>query len=339
MPVAALKKKNYWVGFDLGGTKMLACVYDGDFTLKGRKRKKTKAHIGAEAGLQRMIKTIDEALADAGVAPDRLAGIGIGCPGPLDLDRGIVLETPNMGWKNVNVAKVIRAAFKCPAVIANDVDAGVYGEYRFGAARGARCVVGVFPGTGIGGGCVYEGSIIRGRIGSCMEIGHLPVTVDGPLCGCGRRGCLETYAGRPAIAAACAAAARRGEAPHLLKTTGADIGNIRSSAIADAVKAGDAAVERIVREAAQRIGWTMAGVVNLLAPDVVLLGGGLVEAMPDIFLLEVESAIKARVMSSMEGIFKVVVAELGGDAGVTGMAAWARHIIESGDSLSRRAVK
>ncbi|OHC75759.1 MAG: transcriptional regulator [Rhodospirillales bacterium RIFCSPLOWO2_12_FULL_58_28] len=327
--MAAAKKKDHWIGFDLGGTKMLACVYGNDFVVKGRKRKKTKAHIGAEAGLQRMIKTINEALVDAGVAPDRLAGIGIGCPGPLDLDRGIVLETPNMGWKNVPVAKVIRAAFNCPVVIANDVDAGVYGEYRFGAARGARCVVGVFPGTGIGGGCVYEGSIIRGKIGSCMEIGHLPVTADGPLCGCGRRGCLETYAARPAIAAACAAAARRGEAPRLMEAADGDMNDIRSGAIAASIRAGDAAVERIVREAARRIGWSMAGVVNLLAPDVVLLGGGLVEAMPDIFRSEIESAIKARVMSSMEGIFKVAVAELGGDAGVTGMAAWAEYIVEN----------
>lgn len=330
--MAAPEKRDHWVGFDLGGTKMLAGVYDDGFVLKGQKRRKTKAHIGAKAGLQRMVRTIGEALAAAGIAPGRLAGIGVGCPGPLDLNRGVVLETPNMGWKNVNVAKAISAAFNCPAIIVNDVDAGVYGEYRFGAARGARCVVGVFPGTGIGGGCVYEGSIIRGRIGSCMEIGHLPVTADGPLCGCGRRGCLETYAARPAIAAACVAAVHRGEAPHLLEIAGADAGNIRSKAIADSIKAGDAAVERIVREAARRLGWVMAGVVNLLAPDVVLLGGGLVEAMPGIFLPEVEAAIKARVMASMEGIFRVVVAELGGAAGATGAAAWARHIIEGGGS-------
>ena len=184
------KKKNHWVGFDLGGTNMMACVYDGDLKLKGTKRRNTKGRIGVKAGLKRIATTIHEALGEAGIKPDRLAGIGVGCPGPLDLDRGVILETPNLGWRNANVATAIEKSFGCPAVIANDVDAGVYGEYRFGAAKKSRCVVGVFPGTGIGGGCVYEGSILRGKTGSCMEIGHFPVTPDGPLCGCGRRGSL-----------------------------------------------------------------------------------------------------------------------------------------------------
>ena len=324
----ATRKKDHWVGFDLGGTKMMACVYDDDFRLKGKRRRKTKGQIGVEAGLQRIVTTIHQALDKAGVPPGRLAGIGVGCPGPLDLDKGVILEAPNLGWKNAKVSSVIEKAFRCPAVIANDVDAGVYGEYRFGAAQKARCVVGVFPGTGVGGGCVYEGSILRGKTGSSMEIGHFPVTPNGPLCGCGRRGCLETYASRLAIAANCAQAAYRGDAPHLLKNAGTDIAKIRSGAIADAIMAGDKAVEDIVREAARRIGWTLAGVVNLLAPDVVLLGGGLVEQMGDIFQGEVETTLNGRVMPSMMNTFQVAVAELGDDAGVTGMTAWARHVIE-----------
>ncbi len=321
-------KKDHWIGFDLGGSKMLACVFDREFNIKGRKRLKTKARIGVKAGLERIVNTIHRALDDAGIDPCRLAGIGVGCPGPLDLDRGIILETPNLGWRNAEVAKVVGKAFGCPVVIANDVDAGVYGEYCFGAARGARCVVGVFPGTGVGGGCVYQGSIIRGKVGSCMEIGHIPLTRDGPLCGCGQRGCLETYASRLAVAANCATAAYRGDAPNMLLDAGTDISNIRSGAIARAIKAGDTAIERIVREAAQRIGWAMAGVVNLMAPDVVVLGGGMPEEMPEIFKGEVNDAMKARVMPSMKATFKVTVAKLGGDAGVTGIAAWARKSIE-----------
>ena len=326
--MVASNKKDHWVGFDLGGTKMMASVFDPDFNLMGGKRRKTKAQIGVKAGLERVIRTIHDALDDAGIAPDRLAGIGLGCPGPLDLDKGIILETPNLGWKNVNITEAVGKAFACPTIIANDVDAGVYGEYRFGAAKGARCVVGVFPGTGVGGGCVYEGSILRGKTGSCMEIGHLPASSGGPLCGCGHHGCLETYASRLAIAANCAAAAYRGEAPYLLENTGTDLSDIRSGAIAAAIKGGDKVVERIVREAARRIGWTMAGVVNLLAPDVVVLGGGLVEEMEEIFHSEVEDALEGRVMPSLKNTCKVVVAELGGNAGVTGMAAWARRVIE-----------
>jgi glucokinase len=328
-PMSAETKGKYWVGFDLGGTKMLAAVFDDTFKPLARKRKRTKAQEGAEGGLKRMAGVIQAALVEAGLGAEDLAGIGVGCPGPLDLDKGIVLETPNLGWKKTKVRAELEKVFGCPVVIANDVDAGVYGEYRFGAAHGARCVVGVFPGTGIGGGAVYNGEIIRGATGSCMEIGHIPVAPDGPLCGCGRRGCLEAVAGRLAVSAAAATAAYRGEAPHLLVRAGTDLNNIRSRALCESIAAGDTAVENIVREAARTIGWAMAGVVNLLAPDVVLLGGGLVEDMPDLFRDEISAAINARVMPSYENSFKVVVAKLAGDATITGAAAWAQQTVAS----------
>ncbi len=327
----ASARKKVWVGFDLGGTKMLATAFDGSFKALGRKRRKTKASKGLEAGLERVVGTIRGALDGAAVAPDRIAGIGIGCPGPVDMERGVVLETPSLGWKKVGVKAALEEAFGCPVAVANDVDLGVYGEYRRGAARGARCVVGAFPGTGIGGGCVYQGRIFHGKAASCMEIGHIPVAVDGPLCGCGRRGCLETYAGRLAIAAAAATAVQRGQAPHLLRLAGTDPADIRSGALAAAVKAGDLAVERIVRDAAWRLGWALAGIVNLMAPDVVLLGGGLVEAMPELYRGEVERSLEDRVMPSYRDSFRIAIADLGDEATVTGAAAWVRRTVEGDD--------
>jgi glucokinase len=272
-----------------------------------------------------MIDTIHAALDDAEVAPKQLAGIGVGCPGPVNLDAGIVLEMPNLGWKSTPVRKELEEVFDCPAAVMNDVDAGVYGEYRFGAARDVRSVIGIFPGTGIGGGCVYEGSVLRRRDGSCMEIGHVPVDPQGSLCGCGQRGCLEAMASRLAISAAAAAAAYRGEAPNLLAMAGTDLSNIRSGVLAASVKAGDKAVERILRDAARLIGWTCAGVVNLLAPDRLVLGGGLVEALPDLFREEVDRSVRARVMPAYRDTFTVVVAKLGDDATAIGAAAWAEH--------------
>jgi len=330
-----------WVGFDLGGTKMLAVVYDGRFRPLARQRKRTRGHEGVKGGLKRLVATISEALDAAGVGADRLAGIGVGCPGPLNLDKGIVLETPNLGWKNAKVRAELEGAFGCPTVIANDVDAGTYGEYRFGAARGARCALGVFPGTGIGGGAVYEGAILRGRKGSALEIGHIPVERGGALCGCGRRGCLETVASRLAISAAAAAAAYRGKAPNLLQLAGTDGGAIRSGPLAKSIAAGDVAVEAIVREAARTVGWAMAGVVNTLAPDRVVLGGGLVEEMPELYREEVVAGLEAQVMPSFKGTYKVAVAELGDDATVKGAAAWAQQIVapaEGGGRLQTRRV-
>jgi glucokinase len=319
------RKDRYWLGFDLGGSKMLAVLYDDAFKVLARNRRRTKAQEGAEAGVRRMIELIGETLAAAGLEPRRLTGIGVGCAGPLDLDRGIVLEMPNLGWRKAPLKARLEAAFGCPAVVANDVDAGVYGEYMFGAAAGRRSVVGIFVGTGIGGGAVYQGEILRGRTGSCMEIGHLPVVRDGPLCGCGRHGCLEAIAGRLAISAAVAAAAFRGEAPTLLRLAGTDLSQIRSAVLKDSIAAGDRVVERIVRQAAATIGWAAAGVVNLLRPDTIILGGGLVEDLPKLIHSEFDGALRRQVMPSFASSLDVVVAALAGDATVKGAAAWARQ--------------
>jgi len=318
-------KQKYWIGFDLGGTKMLAKVYDSDFTAVGSDRTKTRGNEGAEAGVERIKQTIRNALKNADVSVKQAAGIGVGCPGPLDLDLGVVLDTPNLGWQNVQLRKELQAEFGCPTFIVNDVDAGLYGEHRFGAAKGSRTSVGIFPGTGIGGGCIYEGKILRGRKSSCMEIGHVQVMPEGPRCGCGRRGCLEAVASRLSIASRAAMAAYCGQAPNLLKEAGTDLANIRSGALAAAIEAGDVVVESIVREAARHIGRAAANIVNLLAPDVVVLGGGLVEAMTELFVGEVENTARKRVLTSFKDTFTVVPASLGDDASVMGAAAWAQQ--------------
>lgn len=318
-------ERNYWVGFDLGGTKMLAQVYDAELRVVGRQRRKTKPASGTDSGLERIQESIAAALGDAGLMPDQLAGIGIGCPGPVDMAGGILLHPPNLNWKEVPVGRRLQEHFGCPVAVLNDVDAGVYAEYRFGAAQGARCVVGVFPGTGIGGGCVYKGEILHGAHTTCMEIGHLQIMPEGPLCGCGRRGCLEAVASRLAIAANAAKAAYRGEAEHLKQAGGTDISQIRSGALAEAIGSGDEIVGQIVREAARHIGVAIAGVIHILGPDVVILGGGLVEAMPDLIVEQVTKTARKRVMPAFRDTFRVQVSELEDDAVALGAAAWARH--------------
>lgn len=319
-------KPGHWIGFDLGGTKMLATVYDDGFQPVGRHRTKTLGMEGVDAGVSRIIDTIRKGLKEADVGAKQIGAIGIGCPGPLDLDKGIILEAPNLGWKDVPLKKLLEKEFGCPAVIANDVDAGTYGEYRFGAGRDARCLLGVFPGTGIGGACIYEGQILRGKHSSCMEIGHVQVLPKGPRCGCGRRGCLEAVASRLAISSEAAKAGYRGQAPKLYEETGTNLSDIKSGALAKAVNAGDTVIERIVRDAAGYIGVAIAGAVNLLAPDVIVLGGGLVEAMPELFLEHVRKDVNKGVMPSFVGTYTIEVAQLGDDATVMGAAAWAHHL-------------
>lgn len=321
--MAEENEKDYWVGFDLGGTKMLATVFDAAFQPLGSDRRKTKGHLGVESGLGRMISVIRKAMADADVGRKQVRGIGVGCPGPLNLERGVILDAPNLGWEHVPVKETLEKEFGCPTVIANDVDVGVFGEYRFGAGQHERCVLGVFPGTGIGGGLIYEGRIFRGKNMSCMEIGHVQLMAGGPRSGTGQVGSLEAVASRLAIAAQAAQAVFRGQAPHLRELAGTDLTKVRSGVLAQAVEAGDQVVKQIIVDAATHIGIVVAGAIHLLAPDVVVLGGGLVEAMPKLMVETVEQTARQYVMPAFVDTFRVVPAELGDDATVMGAAAWA----------------
>jgi len=318
-----------WIGFDLGGTKMLGAAFDDDLNPLSRERKKTKAHEGLEAGIERLTRLIHSVIESANLSKKDVCGIGVGVPGPLDLDAGLIREAPNLGWKNVPLKELLEKEFETPVVVTNDVDVGVYGEYRAGAAVGSRSVVGLFPGTGIGGGCVYEGEILRGKTMSCMEVGHIPVIPDGPPCGCGLNGCLETVASRLTVSAFAAAAAFRGQAPYLYKKTETKVTEIRSSMLAAAVKNGDTGVERILRSAAVYIGRAVATIVHLVAPDLIILGGGLVEAMPEMICDWVSEAAREHVLDSMQETFKIAVAELGDDAAITGAAAWVQKTVQS----------
>lgn len=326
--MTACENSENWLGFDLGGTKMLAKLFDGEFKVVSKERRKTRGADGPAAVVQKVIRTIQGALAAAEVTAEQLDGIGIGVPGPVDQSTGVVLEAANLSWKKVPLGDILRAEFGCPVVVSNDVDAGVYGEYCFGAARGSRTTLGVFPGTGIGGGCVYNGQMVTGSGISCLEIGHVIVERDGRLCGCGGRGCLETVASRLAVSAAAAQAAYRGETPHLLEAAGTDLADMRSGILAKAIEAGDKVVEEIISHAAMHLGVAIGNFVHLFAPDTVVLGGGMVEAMPALYVNAVYKHARKSVMPSYADIFKVVAAELGDDAAVMGAAAWARKMTQ-----------
>lgn len=313
-----------WVGFDLGGTKMMAVVFDEKYRVLGKKRRKTRDKDKDGVQEERLAETIHMALDDAKVDLSAVQGIGAGCPGPLDLKTGVILEAPNLGWKNVALREFLAKEFGCPAEICNDVDAGVYGEYTAGAGQGARCVLGVFPGTGVGGGCVYEGKIFRGARASCMEVGFMQMATEGPSAGVGPVGTLEALASRLAISGEAAKAVYRGKAPHLAELAGTDLSNIRSGTLAKAIDAGDTVIEDIVVRAAEQIGRAIGSLVNVLAPDVVVIGGGLAEAMPKLYLSAAQKGAKRNVLPSLKDCFEIRIAELGDYSSAIGAAAWVR---------------
>ncbi|MFN7736331.1 MAG: ROK family protein [Pirellula sp.] len=312
----------YYCGFDLGGTKMLCVILDENFEVIARKRKKTKGMEGAQAGLVRIVDTIRETIAEANLPLDGLKAIGIGVPGPVDMDNGIVHVAVNLKWKNVPLGSLLQDAFQCPVSVLNDVDAGVYGEFRVGAAVGAHSVAGIFPGTGIGGGFVYDKQILRGKRHTGMEIGHTRIASTDHTSGMRMSGTLESEASRLAIAANCAKLAYRGDAPTLAKTTGTDLSEIRSKALAAAVKGGDEHVEQIIRRAARTVGYSVVNLIHLLTPEIIVLGGGLVEALSDIYLEEVKKTVEANVLECYADTFKIKLAKLGDDAGAIGAGIW-----------------
>jgi glucokinase len=222
----------------------------------------------------------------------------------------------------VPVGKFLQDKFKCPVAVLNDVDAGVYGEYVAGAAKGSRSAVGIFPGTGIGGGCVYEGQIMRGKVLSCMEIGHIKICGSPRIGANGMPGTLETEASRLAISGEIAKLAYRGEAPNLLKAAGTELTAIRSKTIQEAIAKGDKQVLKVVEEACEMIGYAVANIVLLMCPDCIILGGGLVEAMPDLILKEVSKVAKRSVFDCYKDEFEIRCATLGDNAGTVGCAAW-----------------
>ncbi len=174
--------------------------------------------------LERIAGIIQKSVEEVGCTTADILGIGIGCPGPVEWEKGIVRVAVNLGWKNTPVGDFLHDRFQCPVSVLNDVDAGVYGEYRFGAAAGSRCAVGIFPGTGIVCGCVYDGTILRGKLLTCMEIGHIRIGGGTRASGLTLAGTVESEASRLTIAAECAKLAYRGEAPNLLELGGTDLG-------------------------------------------------------------------------------------------------------------------
>lgn len=305
------------VGVDIGGTKMMAAVYDRNFKKLGVARKRSREKKSGESE-GRVLTVIQEALQDAGNPV--IKGIGVGAPGPLDPHTGIIIDTPNLGWKNYPLADVLGRAFKVPVVLDNDVNVGTYGEWCSTDLNTCRNVLGVFPGTGIGGGIIIEGKLLQGFSGAAGEIGHMTVLPDGPYCGCGKRGCLEAVASRIAIAKEVAALAARDDAPFILEKCGTDLSEIRSGVLARAIELKEAKVEGVVRQAAYYLGMAVGNLINVLSPEAVVLGGGLVEAMEALFLEEVNRGVKDHAMPFLRKGVQIRAARLGDDAVVMGSA-------------------
>jgi len=322
------KHKPFVIGVDLGGTNVAAGLVNPSGQVLREEKKKSRAEKGAQTIIERLIEAI-RSVGDAKTI-EEVAAIGIGSPGPLDPDTGIIHDTPNMTLKNVPLGPLVQARFNLPVFVDNDVNVGTLGEFVYGAGRGFQNVVGIFVGTGIGGGLILNGQLWHGSSKNAGEIGHIVIDPDGPVCGCGNQGCLEAIASRKSIVRDLAEAIQRGRCSVLPDLMGKDkdLLKVRSKNIAKAYEMGDVLVKEVLDRAAAHIGLAVKSLVHLLGAEVFILGGGLVEAIGEPFL----EPIRAEVLKCLPGTadnVQVRLSELGDQAGILGAAALARRRLEA----------
>ena len=321
----ALIKKKFWIGFDLGGTKMLAAVLDKEYNTVATAKKSTNGSDGVLKGKKKIVAAINEAIAVAGYDPEGIQGIGIGCPGLVNPEKGILLNAPNLGWHNVGLRKLLEGVFKVPVAVLNDVDAGTFGEFKLGAGVGARSLLGVFPGTGLGAGFVYNGQLVMGRSISAMELGN--IYMPGTHIGSPEYGAviLEDLTSRLALASQAGVSCYRGQAPELDKKTQGNLREMKSKALAGSFKAGDESAMIMFRNSIRYLGMGVATVVNLFAPDHIVLGGGLVEELPGLYLNLLKEEVTRFGMPELVRGMKFSIAKLGGNAVSVGSVAYLRE--------------
>ena len=304
------------IGIDVGGTKINAFRVTRDGTVAERTSRPTPADDEA-ATLSAMVE-----LARSLVTPDVIA-VGVGAAGMIDSKEGVLGFAPNLAWRNLPIAERMRDALGLPCQVDNDASMAAYGEFRFGAGRGYRHLLLVTVGTGLGGGIVSDGRLFRGANGFASEIGHIIVEPGGPLCGCGNHGCWEQVAAGRAIDRMGREEAREHEHSILRRLAGGDPDEVTGELVTQAAMQGDDAAKRILAETGRRLGQGIAGLVNVLDPQVVVVGGGAIVA-GDLLL----DPARAAFLDAVEGPeyrprVPIVPAELGNDAGAVGAATLA----------------
>jgi len=315
--------KGYYVGIDVGGTKIAAAVVTPAGKILGREKGPTPRGRGAKAVLAAIAAVVEEAMLDADVKPRKLKGIGVGVPGIVDAVGGKVVAAPNIPIAGAPISQFLARRFGVPVTLGNDVNIGVLGERWLGAGRGVDDMVGVFPGTGVGGGVVCGGRLLTGAHGAAAELGHIVLNPGGPLCGCGARGCLEAYASRRAIERDLREGARGGRPTQIAELNGGKLDVIKSRVLAEALRLGDPLVTDVMRAAAERLGDGCTAIRHCFDPKLIVLGGGLIEACGGFILPIVRERLAADPLFKRVGECRVKVSELGDDAVILGAVALA----------------
>jgi len=317
--------KRWVVGVDLGGTNIvvgLVPVEGGD--VLGLRIEATQSQRGPKFVVDRIVEMVEGSIAEVlethGGTRGDLAGVGIGSPGPLDRKAGMVINTPNLGWRNFPLRDLIANAVHLPATLDNDANCATYGEWWLGAARNVDTLVGLTLGTGIGGGIVLKGEIYHGASDVAGEIGHMTIDSTGRRCKCGNYGCLEAYASGPAIALRASEGIEAGAESMLTDLVGGRLEDITAASVYEGVVAGDTYATEVMKDTAKFLGAGVANIINILNPEMVVIAGGVTRAGDHLFG-PLRAEVRRRAFRSAEERCSIVSGELPGTAGVVGAAA------------------
>lgn len=314
-----------FIGCDLGGTNLRVAIVDVETgNVLHHMSIPTRARQGHDAVMGRMADLFEQVIQSSGMEKDDIGGIGIGVPGVLDLEKGETLFLPNLTgtWPHVPLRDTITRLTRLPTALLNDVRSITNGEWRFGAGQGVDTVAVFAIGTGIGGGLVVNGQLHLGIGGTGGELGHTIIDYNGPQCGCGNYGCLETFASGPAIAAMGMKAVAQGLTTKIAKLCDQDLNRITPKLITEAAEAGDEIAKEIYEKAGFYVGIAAANVCASIGPRRIIIGGGVARA-GDLLLDPIRRTIRERVHIMPVEHVEIVSSKLGDNAGVIGVACWA----------------
>lgn len=318
-------REQFIVGVDLGGTNIAAGAMPTDGTREiAMRMAPTRADEGSAAVVERIVRMIEDVIeqtrAETGAERSDFLGVGIGSPGPLDRARGVIIVTPNLGWKNFPLRDEVGSRVNLPASLDNDANCATLGEWWCGAAKGGRNVVGLTIGTGIGGGLILDGKLYHGASDAAGEIGHTTIDSTGRRCKCGNYGCLEAYASGPAIAQRACELLKGDGTSILHELVNGDISRITAQTVFEASKRGDPVAIEVVRDTAHFLGVGISTLINVFNPDTVVVAGGVTQAGAQLFD-PLRAEVRRRAFKSAVEACRIVPGALPLSAGVVGAVA------------------
>jgi glucokinase len=307
----------HWIGVDLGGTKILTGLFDDNLKLVARAKQPTGSGDGPAGVFSRIAQSVESVVRESKIDTADVRGLGLGVPGQIEPNSTRVRYAPNLDWRDLDVAPFLTAAWPWPVVLENDVRMGTYGEFAHGSARGARHVFGIFVGTGVGGGMIVNGDLYTGAGGNAGEVGHVVIHW--------RRGtALEAVAGRRYQMKR--AKEILDDAPKRVRKEWkhVELDKVKSSMLAEFYLKDDPVAVLLIDDAARALGAAVGSVVNLLSPEVVVVGGGVTQALGDTFIERIWEIAQRYTLPGVADRVRCVGASLGDDSGIVGAAAYAK---------------